>query len=73
MTAQIKFGDVSVDKKEFYTTKYTVSLYDVDLDKIVVSSKWKINETSCKYYVGYKNDTLIKPLRVIMPQMTQVF
>ena len=70
MTARIQFGDVSVDKKEFYTNKYTVSLYDVDLDKIVVSSKWKINETSCKYYVGYKNDTLIKSLCVIMPQMT---
>ena len=70
MAVQIKFGDVSVDKKEFYTNKSTVSLYDVNLDKIVVSNKWKVNETSCKYYVGYKDDTLIKPLCVILLQMT---
>ena len=70
MNAQIKFGDVLVDKKEFYTNKCKVLLNDVDLNKIVVSSKWKINETSCKYYVGYKDDTLVIPLCVIMPQMT---
>ena len=49
MNAQIKFGDVLVDKKKFYTNKSTVLLNDVDLNKIVVSGKWKINETSCKY------------------------
>ena len=53
MTAQIKFGDVLVDKKDFFRCKCTVLLNDVDLDKIVVSSKWKINENTCKYYVGY--------------------
>ena len=70
MTAQeIKFVDAAIDKKEFYSSKHTLSLKDVQLDKIITSNKWKINETTCKYYVGYCKDGLIRPLCVIMPQM----
>ena len=45
-------------------------LGDVELDKIVVSIKWKINENTCKYYVGCCKDELVRPLCVIMPQMS---
>ena len=70
MTAQeIKFADATMDKKEFYSSKHTLSLKDVQLDKIVTSNKWKINETTFKYYAGYCKDGLIRPLCVIMPQM----
>ena len=67
---EIKFADINVDKKEFYSSKHTLFLNYVDLDKIVVSSKWKINDITCKYYVGYNSGDLIRPLCVIMPQMT---
>ena len=46
----ITFGDKEVDKKDFYSSKqasldsFVISLDSVDLDKIVVSNKWKINE-----------------------------
>ena len=66
---KIKFGDKEVDKKEFYLSKQAVSLDSVDLDKIVVSSKWKINETKSKYLCGYLNNDFIQPLSVILPQM----
>ena len=66
---KIKFGDKKVDKKEFYSSKQAISLDSVDLDKIVVSSKWKINETTCKYLCGYLNNDVIQPLCVILPQM----
>ena len=70
MAAQeIEFGDASIDKKEFYSSKHTLSLKDVQLGKIVTSNKWEINETTCKYYAGYCKDSLIRPLCVIMPQM----
>ena len=39
------------------------------LDKIVVSNKWKINETTQKYLCGYLNNDVIQPLCVILPQM----
>ena len=52
---KIKFGDKEVNKKEFYSSKQAISLDSVDLDKIVVSSKWKINETTYKYLCRYLN------------------
>ena len=44
-------------------------LDSVDLSKIVVSSKWKLNDTTYKYFCGYLNNDFIKPLCVILPQM----
>ena len=66
---KIKFADKEVDKKEFYSSKQAILLDSVDLDKIVVSSKWKINETTCKYLCDYLNNDVIQPLCVILPQI----
>ena len=44
-------------------------LDSVDLSKIAVSSRWKLNDTTYKYFCGYSNNDVIKPLRVILPQM----
>ena len=44
-------------------------LDSVDLSKIFVSSKWKLNDTTYKYFCGYLNNDVIKPLCVILPQM----
>ena len=45
-------------------------LDSVDLCKIVVSSRWKLNDTTYKYFCGYLNNDVIKPLCVILPQMS---
>ena len=66
---KIKFGDKEVNKKEFYSSKQAISLDSVDLDKKVVSNKWQISETTCKYLCGYLNNDTIQPLCVILPQM----
>ena len=68
---KIKFGDKEIDKKEFYSSKQAISLDSADLDKIFVSSKWKINETTYKYLRGYLNNDVIQPLCVILPQMNE--
>ena len=41
---KIKFGDKEVNKKEFYLSKQAISIYSVDLNKIVLSNKLKIND-----------------------------
>ena len=66
---KIKFGGKEVSKKEFYSLKQAIPLDSVDLDKIVVSSKWKINEATYKYLCRYLNNDVIQPLCVILPQM----
>ena len=66
---KIKFGDKEVNIKEFYSLNKAIPLDSVDLDKIVVSSKWKITETTYKYLCGYLNNDVIQPLCIILPQM----
>ena len=66
---KIKSGDKEVDKKKFYSSKETILLDSIDLSKIVVSSRWKLNNTTYKYFCGYLNNDVIKPLCVILPQM----
>ena len=66
---KIKFGDKEVDKKKFYPSKEAILLDSVDLTKLVVSSRWKLNDTTYKYFCGYLNNDVIKPLCIILPQM----
>ena len=65
---KIKFGDKKVDKKEFDSSKHAILLDSVDLSKIVVSNKWKINDTTCKYLCGYLNDDVVRSFCVIFKQ-----
>ena len=45
-------------------------LDSVDLSKIVVSNKWKIDDATYKYFCGYLNNDVIQPFCVILPQMS---
>ena len=66
---KIKFEDKEVDKKKIYSSKETILLDSIDLSKIVVSSRWKLNDTTYKYFCRYLNNDVIKPLCIILPQM----
>ena len=57
-------------KKKFYSSKEAILLDSVDLSKIVVSSRWKLNDTTYKYFCGYLNNDAIKPLCLILTQMS---
>ena len=61
--------NIILNKKELYSSKQAISLDSVDLNKIVVSKKWKIDDITYKYFCGYLNNDVIKPLCVILPQM----
>ena len=69
MSLKKKIGNKEVNKKEFYSSKQAISLDSVDLNKIVVSKKWKLNDTTYKHICGYLNNDTIQPLRAILPQM----
>ena len=57
-------------KKKFCSSKEAIFLDSIDLNKIIVSNKWKINDTIYKYFCGYLNNDVIQPLCVILPQMS---
>ena len=65
----IKFGDKEINRKELYSSKQAIPLDPVDLNKLVVSNKWKINDRTCKYLCGYLNNDVIQPLCVILRQL----
>ena len=48
----------------------SILLDSIDLNKIVVSSRWKLNDTRYKYFCGYLNNDVIQPSCVILPQMS---
>ena len=56
--------------KKLYSSKEAILLDSVDLSKIVDSSRWKLNDTTYKYFGGYLNNDVMKPLWVILPQMS---
>ena len=58
---KLKFGEKEADKKIFYSSKLAILLDSVDKSKIIVSDKWKINNTTKKFFIGYLNEDVIKP------------
>ena len=42
----------------------------VNVNKIVVSDKFNHNEDCFKYFIGYQKGEIVKPLCIILPQMS---
>ena len=66
----LKFDNIRVNKKEFHKSKQQIDLMSVNVDQIVVSDKFKHNNKSLKYFIGYQKDEIVKPLCIILPQMS---
>ena len=65
----LKFNSIKVNKKEFHKSKQAIDLDSVDTGKIVVSNRFKHSEEFFKYFIGYQEDEIVKPLCIILPQM----
>ena len=65
----MEFGDV-INKKDFYASKQASTLNSVESSKILVSDKFKFSDDSCKFLIGYSDGDVIRPLRIILPQMS---
>ena len=66
----LKFNNIRLNKKEFHKSKEPIDLLSVDLDQIVVSYKFKHNDEGFKYFIGYLKGEIVKPLCIILPQMS---
>ena len=42
----------------------------VNIDQIVVSEKFKHSDKSFKYFIGYQEGEIVKPLCIILPQLS---
>ena len=66
----LKFNNIRLNKKEFHKSKEPIDLLSVDLDQIVVSYKFKHNDEGFKYFIGYLKGEIVKPLCIILLQMS---
>ena len=66
----LKFNNIRLNKKEFHKSKEPIDLMSVNVDQIVVSDKFKHNNEGFKYFIGYQEGEIVKPLCIILPQMS---
>ena len=66
----LKFNKIRVNKKEFHKSKKPIDLMSVNVDQIVVSDKFKHSDDGFKYFIGYQEGGILKPLCIILPQMS---
>ena len=66
----LQFNNIILNKKEFHKSKEPIDLLSVDLDQIVVSCKFKHNDEGFKYFIGYLEGEIVKPVCIILPQMS---
>ena len=66
----IKFDNIRVNKKEFHKSKQPIDLMSVNTEHIVTSDKFKHSDEGFKYFIGYQQDQIVKPLCIVLPQMS---
>ena len=66
----LKFNNIKFNRKEFHKSKQPINLMSVNVDQIVVSDKFKHSDKGYKYFIGYQEGEIVKPLCIILPQMS---
>ena len=66
----INFDNKKIKKCTFYKNKKLFNIHDLDVNKVLVSKKESYGtKNSLKCFIGYKDDNLIRPLCIKLPQM----
>ena len=66
----INFEDKKISKSIFYKNKKLFNVHDIDVNKILVSKEELYGtKNSLKYFIGYNNDDIIRPLCIRAAQM----
>ena len=66
----LNFNNIRPNKKEFHKSKEPIDLMSTTVDQIVVSDKFKHNNEGFKYFIGYLEGRIVKPLCIILLQMS---
>ena len=67
----INFNDEIIKKSDFYKIKKINKIDDINVDNILVSKKEAYaTKNSFKYFIGYNDNDIIKPLCIRLPEMT---
>ena len=66
----LNYDKVKINKRKFHASKNPVILNWVNADEIVMSLRFKHGDESLKYFIGYRNGDIIRPLCIMLPQMS---
>ena len=67
----INFDDKKIKKSDFYKNKKIKKINDINVNNILVSKKEPYStKNSFKYFIGYNDNDIIRPLCIRLPQMT---
>ena len=66
----LKCNNIRLNKKEFHKSKQPIDLTSVNVDQIVISDKFSHSDNGFKYFIGYQEGEIVKPLYIILPQMS---
>ena len=64
----LKFKNIRINKKEFHKSKQPIDLASVNVNEIVISSKFKNSDEGFKHFISYEKDEIVRPLCIILPQ-----
>ena len=67
---KLVFIDIVLSKENFYENKKGIKLKDINVNKIVVSNKIKVNDEIDKVFIGYIMDNDVIPLVLLLPQIS---
>ena len=69
--SSINFNDEKIKKYDFYKNKKIFNIDNIDVNKILVSKKETYGKyNSFKYFLGYNDNGVIRPLYLLLSQMT---
>ena len=66
----LKFDNIGLDKEELHKSKRPIGLVSVNVDQIAISEIFKHSDDGFKCFIGQKEDEIVKPLCIILPQMS---
>ena len=67
----VNFGDKKIKKSDFYKNKKVVKIDAINFNKTLVSKEELYGtKNSFKYFIGYNDNDIIRPLCIRLPQMT---
>ena len=58
----IMLSDIEIEKQKFHTHKNLISIYEVNIDRILVSNKVRFGKKGFKYFLGCKENEKVVPL-----------
>ena len=68
---RINFNDETTKKSDFYENKKIFNIDNIDVNKILVSKKEQYGKyNSSKYFIGYNDNGIIRPLYLFISQTT---